>query len=85
MFWLASLMDSVETALLLWILVWVFGWARENLGSDKLAILFALIVVYLTFYQFPGLIWLMVALVAVSAIGIGTALGLNPFREPGLR
>jgi hypothetical protein len=40
MFLLASMWDSIYIALLLVVFVWIYSWAKENLGSDKLAILF---------------------------------------------
>ncbi|MFH1588705.1 MAG: hypothetical protein ABIA76_05195 [Candidatus Diapherotrites archaeon] len=85
MFFLASMFESIQIALLLAILVWIYGWAKENLGSDKLAILFALIVVYLTFYQFPELIWMGVILLVLATFGKTLLSKLNPFADPGLR
>jgi len=78
-----ALMDNIWVALVLFIFVWVFGWAKENLGSAKLAIIFALIVVYLTFWQFPILVWLLVAMFLLSKFGTEFFGRINPFQEKG--
>ncbi|MBN2127140.1 MAG: hypothetical protein JW703_01975 [Candidatus Diapherotrites archaeon] len=81
---LASMIESIQIALLLVILVWIYSWAKENLGSDKLAILFAVIVVFLTFYSFPELIWMGVILFVFATFGKELFSRLNPFHGGGL-
>jgi hypothetical protein len=63
------LWDNLWIALALFIFIWVFQWAKGNLGSAKLAILFAIMIVYLTIYQFPELVWAGVALFFFSTFG----------------
>ena len=65
------LIQNLEIVLSLFYLVWIYGWAKKNLGSPKLAILFAVIVVYLTFFQFPELIWIPVLIFIVAVFGKG--------------
>ena len=53
-----SLAGDLWTVLALFYFVWVFSWAKKSLGSAKLAILFAVIVVYLSFFLHPDLVWI---------------------------
>ena len=61
-----ALFSNLETVLSLFYLIWLYGWSKKYLGSAKLAILFAVIVVYLTFFQFKELIWIPVLLFFVA-------------------
>ena len=65
------LLNNLWVVLSLFYLVWIFGWAKKNLGSAKLAVLFAVIVVYLTFFQFPGLVWVPVIIFLFAVFGKG--------------
>lgn len=78
-----ALYANIWIAITLFIFVWVYGWAKENLGSAKLAILFALIVVYLTFFQYPVLVWGLVALFLIATFGKEFFAKINPFEEKG--
>jgi hypothetical protein len=64
-----TLISNIEVVLSLVYLIWLFGWSKKLLGSAKLAILFSVIVVYLTFFQFRELIWVPVALFLFSFFG----------------
>ena len=64
-----GLLDNVWIALVLFIFVWLFNWARGALGSAKLAVLFAIIIVYLTVYQYPELVWFGVILFIFATFG----------------
>jgi hypothetical protein len=66
---LYDIVPNIEIALSLFYLVWLFSWAKGALGSAKLAIFFAVIVVFLTVWQFPILIWLGVLLFLFSTFG----------------
>ena len=66
---LQGLFEHVWIALILFIFIWLFSWAKGILGSVKLAVLFALIVVYLTFYQYPELVWLGVIVFFLATFG----------------
>lgn len=63
------LLDNVWIALILFIFVWIFSWAKGALGSAKLAILFAMIIVYLTFFQFRELVWIGVIIFLFAVFG----------------
>ena len=65
------LLNNLWIVLSLFYLVWIFGWAKRNLGSAKLAVLFAVIVVYLTFFQFQWLVWIPVLLFLFAVFGKG--------------
>ena len=67
----ADMIGNLETVLSLFYLIWIFGWAKKALGSAKLAILFAVIVVYLTFFQFRELIWVPVIIFLFAVFGKG--------------
>ena len=75
------LIQNLEIVLSLFYLVWIFGWAKKNLGSPKLAILFAVIVVYLTFFQFPQLIWIPVLIFIFAVFGKGFFEKINIYKK----
>jgi hypothetical protein len=62
-------LDNLWVVLSLFYLVWLFGWAKKALGSAKLAILFSVIVVYLTFIMFPWLVFIPVVLLLLATFG----------------
>lgn len=64
-----ALLGNLEIALILFFFIWLFGWAKGSLGSAKLAILFAAIVVYLTVFQFRELVWLAVFIFLFATFG----------------
>ncbi|MCX6799116.1 MAG: hypothetical protein NTW59_03410 [Candidatus Diapherotrites archaeon] len=65
------LTDNLVTVLSLFYLIWIYSWAKKQLGSAKLAILFAVIVVYLTFFQFRWLVWIPVGIFLFAVFGKG--------------
>ena len=73
------LVQNLEVALSLFYLVWIYGWSKKNLGSSKLAILFSVIVVYLTFFQFQQLIWVPVAIFLFAVFGKGLLEKMNVY------
>ena len=60
---------DVWLALAIFTFVWIYSWAKNNLGSAKLAVLFAIIIAYITFYTNPELIWIGVALFVFATFG----------------
>ena len=66
---MADLLSDLKTILSLFYLVWIYGWAKNQLGSAKLAILFAVIVVYLGFFTHDELILIPVILFLVAFFG----------------
>ncbi len=75
------LIQNLEIALSLFYLVWLFGWSKRNLGSPKLAILFSVIVVYLTFFQFPQLIWVPVLIFLFAVFGKGILEKMDVYKK----
>lgn len=73
-----QLTENVWIALTLFVFVWIFSWAKSNLGSAKLAVLFAIIIVYLTVYAFPILVWLAVGVFILATFGKELIGKLNP-------
>ena len=78
---LAALENNVVIVLSLFYLVWIFGWAKKNLGSAKLAVLFAVIVVYLTFFQFPELVWIPVIIFLFATFGKGVLEKIDIYKK----
>jgi hypothetical protein len=66
---MADMIENLRIVLSLFYTVWLFSWGKKTLGSAKLAILFAVIVVYLTFIQFPDLVWVPVIIFLVAIVG----------------
>jgi len=50
--------ENIRIVLSLFYFVWIYAWGKKQLGSAKVGLLFAVIVVYLTFFQFPELVWI---------------------------
>jgi len=63
------MLNSLWVVLSMFYLVWIFSWGKKALGSAKLAILFSVIVVYLTFIQFPNLVWIPVIIFLFATFG----------------
>ncbi|HIH21844.1 MAG: hypothetical protein J4478_02325 [Candidatus Diapherotrites archaeon] len=66
---LLDVWGNIWIALAIFTFVWIFSWAKSNLGSAKLAVIFALIISYITFYTNPELIWLGVLLFIFATFG----------------
>jgi hypothetical protein len=60
---------NIWIALAIFTFVWIFSWAKSNLGSAALAFVFAVVIAYITFYTNPELIWLGVALFVFATFG----------------
>jgi len=69
LYMLDPMLKNIEIVLTLVAFIWIYSWAKNNLGSPKLAVLFALIVVFLTFWTFPILIWIIVSLFVLAYFG----------------
>lgn len=67
-FW-EGITGNLEIALILFFFIWLFGWAKGSLGSAKLAVLFAIIIVFLTVYQYRELVWVAVILFLFATFG----------------
>ncbi len=78
---MAGLESNITVVLSLFYMVWIFGWAKRNLGSPKLAVLFAVIVVYLTFFQFPELVWVPVIIFLFATFGKGLLEKMDVYKK----
>ena len=72
---------NLEVVLMLVVFVWLFAWAHNNLGSAALAVLFAFIATFLTVFQFPILIWILVALFFFATFGKEVFDKINPYKD----
>lgn len=77
---LSSVFNDLWTVISLFYLVWIYSWAKTTLGSPKLAILLAVIVVYLTFYSHPELVWIALGVFLLGTFGKDFIGKLSPFR-----
>ena len=66
-----SLESDIITVLSLFYFAWIYSWAKSKFGSAKLAVLFSVIVVYLTFFLHPELVWVPVAIFLFATFGKG--------------
>jgi len=82
---LGTMADNIWIILTLFLFVWIYSWAKENLGSAKLAILFSIIVIYLTFYSYPVLVWILVGFFLLQTLGKEFMTQINPFGGDQLR
>ena len=62
---------DMQIALTMVFFVWILNWSKANLGSAKLAIIFAAILTYFTFYKHSSLILVVVVIVILATIGKG--------------
>ena len=78
---LQTLIQDIHIALTLFVLLWVYSWAKGTLGSARIAILFAVIIVFLTVYNHPELIWLGVALFFLATFGKEVFAKIHIFKD----
>ncbi len=76
------LAENIWVVLTLFFFVWVFTWAKKNLESATLGVIFAIIVVFLTFYSFPELVWITVIVYILMNYGKDLK-KLNPWDKMG--
>jgi len=62
-------LENLWLAIALFIFVWIYTWAKGMLGSAKLAVLFAVIIFYLTIYSYPELVWIGVIIFFMATLG----------------
>lgn len=61
--------DNLWFVLAIFIFLWLYGWAKSNLGSTIIALIFAVVISFLTFYTEPGLIWVIAILFLFATFG----------------
>ncbi len=64
-----DIFDNIWIALTIFAFVWIFSWAKSNMGSAKIAFVFAIVIVWITFYSYPELIWAGVFLFLLATFG----------------
>lgn len=65
----SALWDNIHLAITIFLFIWLYNWAKGNVGSAKLALVTAIVIMFLTFYSFPELVWALVALWAFATFG----------------
>lgn len=66
-----DILENIQIAAGLIYLIWLYAWAKKQLGSASIAAIFAVIIVYLTFFQYPVLIWIPIALFLIATFFSG--------------
>ncbi|NPA76695.1 MAG: hypothetical protein GXN93_02985 [Candidatus Diapherotrites archaeon] len=82
--WMAMAQD-LRLALSMVFFVWILNWARKNLGSPRLAILYAVVLAYIVFFKHPEAVWLVVGVILLATIGPKFFAGLDtsgPKKDP---
>jgi chromate transport protein ChrA len=59
---------SFALVILIVIFFWVYGWGKNQAGP-KIGLLLAIVIMYLTFYSFPELIWVIFILFILATFG----------------
>ncbi|MBI4043416.1 MAG: hypothetical protein HY393_01255 [Candidatus Diapherotrites archaeon] len=78
---LQTLWNDIRIALTLFVLIWVYSWAKGSMGNARMAILFAIVIVFLTVYNHPELLWFGVALFFLATFGKEIFAKVNVFKE----
>jgi chromate transport protein ChrA len=63
-----DIMLSIALVILIVLFIWIYSWGKNQLGT-KLGLLIAIIIVYLTFFSFPELIWIILIFFILSTFG----------------
>lgn len=66
---LLDLAENIHIAISIFLFIWIYNWAKGSVGSAKLALFLAVIIMFLTFYSYPELVWVLVALWAFTTFG----------------
>lgn len=77
---IGNLETDIIIVLTLIYFVWIFSWGKKVMGSAKLAVLFALIVVYLVFILHPELVWIPVIIFLLATFGTSMFDKVNVFK-----
>ena len=76
---LDALLSNIHLAITIFLFIWIYNWAKGNVGSAKLAFVTAVLIVFLTIYQFPELVWFIVFLWAFATFGKDIFTKINVF------
>jgi hypothetical protein len=59
---------SLALIILIVLFFWIYGWSKNQAGP-KLGLIIAIIIVYVSFFSFPELIWLIFILFILATFG----------------
>ncbi len=59
---------SLALVILIIIFFWIYAWGKNQAGA-KIGFILAIIIVYLTFFSFPELIWVVFILFILATFG----------------
>ncbi len=59
----------MRLALTMVFFVWILNWARKNLGSPRLAIVYAIVLAYIIFFKHPGVVWWIFGILILVTFG----------------
>jgi uncharacterized protein involved in cysteine biosynthesis len=59
---------SLALVILIVLFFWIYGWSKNQAGT-KIGLLIAVLIMYITFFQFPELIWIMFILFILATFG----------------
>lgn len=65
----AAMEDDLRLAITMIFFVWILNWARKNLGSPRLAIVYAIVIAYIIFFKHPEAVWWIVGIFILSIVG----------------
>lgn len=66
--WMAMEAD-LRLALTMIFFVWILNWARKNLGSPRLAIVYAIVLAYIIFFKHPSVVWWIFGVLVLITFG----------------
>ena len=72
-----SMSNDLRLALTMIFFVWILNWARKNLGSPRLAIVYALVLAYIIFFKHPEAVWLVFGILVLSIVAPNIFKGLE--------
>jgi chromate transport protein ChrA len=55
---LQASLEELKIIIALFYLIWLYGWAKRQIGSPFLSALFSIIIVYICFFYYPFLLFL---------------------------
>lgn len=66
---LGTLKGDMWLAAFLYFAIFIYSWAKGKLADARAAVLFAMIIMILIFYQHPDLVWLVIGFYLFSTYG----------------
>ena len=59
---------SIALVILIAVFFWIYNWSKNQAGK-KMGLILAMIIMYLTFYSFPELIWVLFIIFIIATFG----------------